>query len=64
MSFDGREVNPPALCAITDGVYTPYGNGLCNYTNVMGPRVSILDVNWHNLRVDKSAQHGTIPHHA
>lgn len=39
VSFDGKEVNPPALCAITDSVYTPYGNGLCNYTSTIGPRV-------------------------
>jgi hypothetical protein len=42
VSFDGGEVNPVPLCAITDGVYTPYGNGLCNYTSVMGPRDAIV----------------------
>lgn len=39
VSFDGREVNPPALCEITDSVNTPYGNGLCNFTIIVGPRV-------------------------
>lgn len=26
----------------TDGVYTPYGNGLCNYTFTMSPRDAIV----------------------
>lgn len=39
VSFDGDEVNPPALCEITNGVHTPYGPGLCNFTSVLGPRV-------------------------
>lgn len=39
ISFDGKEVNPPTLCSITNGVHTPYGAGLCNYTFVLTPRV-------------------------
>lgn len=42
VAFDGQEINPPALCAITSGVNTPYGPGLCNFSFVLGPRDAVV----------------------
>ncbi|TFJ80156.1 hypothetical protein NSK_008713 [Nannochloropsis salina CCMP1776] len=42
VAFDGKVVNPPALCEITSRVDTPYGPGLCNYSFVLGPRDAVV----------------------
>jgi hypothetical protein len=42
VAFDGQEINPPALCAITSDVNTPYGPGLCNFSFVLGPRDAVV----------------------